>query len=127
MIEELIPIVLFLTIGGVFVMAYYFRFRTRREIQSTVRAAIEKGQELSPELIEGLMDSLNSRHADLRRGVIFLALGAALFIMGGLLGEEDARRPLMAVAMFPILVGSAYLGLWFFIARRQNIPSTGLQ
>lgn len=120
MIDDLIPIVLFLTIGGVFALAYYFRFRTRREVQTTLRAAIEQGQVLSPELIEGLADSLARRHADLRRGVVSIAMGLAVLAVAVLLGEEDAERPLLALASFPILLGIAYLGLWFFTDRGRR-------
>ena len=38
-----------------------------------------------------------------------------------LLGEEDTVGPLMAVATFPIVVGIAYLGLWFFIGRAKEL------
>jgi len=127
MAGEMIPMVLFLVIGGVFALAFYLRFRTRREIQTTVRLAIDKGQELSPDLIEGLMESLSSRHADLRRGIIAIAIGAALFVFAGLVGEEEAEGPLMAIAMFPLLIGIAYLGLWFFIGRKKEAARTAAE
>ncbi|MFV2089156.1 MAG: DUF6249 domain-containing protein [Pseudomonadales bacterium] len=117
--ETWIPIVMFLTIGVVLALIAYFRFRTRGEIQSTVRAAIERGQELSPDLIESLMETLTTKHADLRRGIISLAIGAAFFLFAGFIGEEDAEGPLMGVAMFPALIGIGYLGLWFFIGRNK--------
>ena len=119
MAEDLVPIVLFLTIGSIFGLAYYFRFRTRREIQTTIRSALERGEKLTPELIETLSMNLTGQHSDLRRGVIGIALGAAVFLMGGLIGEEDAIGPLMAISMFPLLIGLAYLGLWFFIGRKK--------
>ena len=40
---DLVPIVLFLTIGGVISLIYYFRYRTRQAIQQTVRTALEQG------------------------------------------------------------------------------------
>jgi hypothetical protein len=120
MSENLIPIVLFITIGGVIALNFYFRNRTRQAVQQTVRAAIEKGQQLTPEVLEGLTDSLNSRNGDLRRGVISLTIGIAIFAFGMLLGEEDATAPLTAIAAFPVLIGIAYLGLWFFLKRKQD-------
>jgi len=127
MAEELIPIILFLTLGGVFALAYYFRFRTRKEIQTTVRAAIERGESLSPELIESLSMSLSNPYSDVRRGVISIAIGIAVFVFAGLIGEEDAEGPLMAVAMFPLLIGAAYLGLWFFISRPRLAQKSALR
>ena len=120
MTEDLIPIVLFLTIGGVIALNLYFRYRTRQAIQQTVRTAIEQGQALTPEVLEGLTDSFNSRHGDLRRGIISVTIGIAVFAFGMLLGEEDAAAPLTAIAAFPFLIGIAYLGLWFFLKRNQD-------
>lgn len=119
--DELIPIVLFLVIGGIFALAFYFKYRTRHDIQHTVRTAIERGDPLSPEIIETLASSLASPHADLRRGIISLALGAAIYLAAVLIGEPDAMGPLTAVSMFPILVGLAYLGLWYFVGRRSPV------
>lgn len=119
MAEDLVPIVLFITIGGVFALAFYLKYRTRHDVQNTVRAAIERGESLSPELIETLAVSISSPFADLRKGVISLALGAAGMSFAVLLGEEDAVGPIMALSTFPILVGIAYLGLWFFTGRNR--------
>lgn len=117
MVEEiavLIPIVMFVVIGVVLGLFYYFRHRTRAQMQQTVRVALERGQELSPELIDRLGEPRKSPARDLRFGVIsvFLAIGIAVF--GFALGEDDAMRPLLAVAVLPLAVGIAYLALWRF-------------
>ena len=119
MAEELIPIVFFLTIGGVFALAFYLKYKARNDVQTTVRTALERGESLSPELIETLAVSISSPYADLRKGVISLALGVAGMSFAALLGQEDARGPIMALSVFPILVGIAYLGLWFFIGSKK--------
>jgi hypothetical protein len=116
----MIPITAIISISVVMGLAYLFRFRARKEIQDTVRAAIDHGQELSPDLIEGLMESLTPPHADLRRGIISIAIGIATFMFSALIGEEDAEGPLRAIAMFPMLIGVAYLGLWFFVGRKKK-------
>jgi len=118
--DNLVPIVLFLTIGGVVALNFFFRYRTRQNIQKTIRAAIEQGQQLTPEVLEGLTDSLNSKFGDLRRGVISLSIGLGVFAFGVLLGEEDAEKPLIAISAFPVLVGIAYLGLWFFLKKARS-------
>lgn len=118
--EDLIPIVLFITIGAVFALAFYLKYRTRHDVQNTVRAAIDRGESLSPELIETLSVSISSPFSDLRKGVISLALGAGGMCFAVLLGEEDATGPIMAMSAFPILLGIAYLGLWYFIGRKKH-------
>ncbi len=120
MTHDLIPIVLFITIGAVFALIFYLKYKTRHDVQNTVRAAIDKGESLSPELIESLAVSISSPHADLRKGVISLAIGVAGVSFAAMLGEEDATGPIMALSTFPILLGLAYLGLWYFIGRNKT-------
>ena len=117
---EMIPIVMFLVFGLVIIGYFYFRHRTRQEIQTTVRSAMEHGQQLTPEVLEGLSDSLNSRHGDLRRGVISIALGIAFFLFAAFLDNEDLSGPLRAISAFPFLIGIAYMALWFFIKRKAD-------
>ena len=120
MVEEMIPIVALIVIGVVIGLSFYFRHKTRQELQMTVRAAIDKGQELTPEVLEGLADSLNSKFGDLRRGVIAIAIGIAFFLFGFLLGQEEAEKPLMAISTFPFLIGIGYMGLWFYTRRKET-------
>ncbi len=118
--EEMIPIVLFIVFGAVLGLSFHFRHKTRQELQTTVRVAIDHGQELTPEVLEGLADSLNSKFSDLRRGVISIAIGLAILVFGFLLDKEEAERPLMAISVFPFLVGIVYVGLWYFIRRKDT-------
>ncbi len=111
---EWVPIVMFLSTGGVLALFFYFRFRTRREFQATLRAAIDKGAELTPEVLERLGEPARPKNADLRRGLISLCVGIGFAVFAIVLGEEDATRPLLAVSAFPFLIGIAYLGLWKF-------------
>lgn len=120
MIEELIPIVMFVVIGIVLGLFYYFRYRTRTEMQRTVRIALERGQDLSPELIDRLGEQRHSPTSDLRRGMIAVALAIALVIFGFILDEAEAVRPLIATAMLPLFVGLAYLVLWRLKAGKEQ-------
>jgi hypothetical protein len=111
---ELVPITLFVSVALVAALVIYFRFRGRREIQQTLRSVIDKGQELTPELLEKIGEPKQPANADLRRGIIAAALGLGFAAFGIVLGEDDAVRPLVAIAAFPFVIGLAYLGLWFF-------------
>ncbi len=115
--EMLVPITLFISIAAVFAVAFIYRARQREQIQVTVRQAIDKGQELTPELLEKLGDTGVRPHSDLRRGVISVALGLGIGLFGAILGEADAVRPLVAIGAIPFLIGLAYLGLWKFADR----------
>ncbi len=111
---ELVPITLFVALALVAGLVIYFRFRSRREVQETLRSVIDKGQELTPELLEKIGEPKRPANADLRRGIIAMALGVGFAVFGVVLDEQDAVRPLLAIAAFPFMVGLAYFGLWFF-------------
>lgn len=109
-----VPIVLFITITIVLSVWLYFRHHTRTELQRTVQMAIEKGQELSPELLDRLGQPKTSGNVDLRRGIIFIGIGAAFAVFAFVLNQDEAIRPLLGISAFPSLLGVAYLGLWRF-------------
>jgi Na+/H+ antiporter NhaD/arsenite permease-like protein len=107
--EFLIPIVMFISIAVVFVFYFWFRYRSRAEMQQTIRTALDKGQELTPEIIDRLGQPQAREHADRRRAVIAIAVALAVALFGFILGEDDAVRPLLGIAMFPLTIGIAYL------------------
>jgi hypothetical protein len=114
--DVMVPIVLFLTPAVIVLIVSFFNARKRLTIHETLRNAIDKGQELSPDLLDKMSMVTDPVRADLRRGVLFLAFGAAFAVLGALLGMEDSEfvRPMIGVATFPIFIGIAYIGLWAF-------------
>jgi len=114
MAEELIPIVMFVGMTIVFVALFWFRYKARSEMQSTFRAALDKGQELSPEIIDRLGHPKATKDKDLRYGIIWLSLAVALVLIGFAVPEPDALRGLLAGAAFPFCIGIAYLILHKF-------------
>lgn len=113
--EELVPIVLFLVIGVVISLYCFFRYRYRVAVQATVRGAVERGQDLTPELLEAIGGINISPDQDLRRGLIWLALGLATATASQLV-EPD----LLAIAAFPLFVSVAYIALWRFTGRKRD-------
>ena len=118
--EILIPISLF--IAGVLIvfLIMYFKAKTRAGVQKTIRLALEKGNELTPELLDRLAAPKQSQSSDLRRGVIALSIGIGFAIFGTVIGEPDAVRPLIGVGMFPAIIGIGYLILWKTSDREQK-------
>ena len=110
--EDLVPIVLFLAIAATYCVKYYFAHRTRQDVQSTVRVALERGDPLTADLLDRLVQPPTPKRTDLRRGVIGIGLGIGLGVFGLVVGEPDAVRPMLAVGMVPLLLGLAYLILW---------------
>lgn len=130
--EDFIPIfaifAVFGSITAIIVGPTYFKSRERREMQATVRAAIDKGQPLPPEVIEALSTeatkNIPSRSRDIRRGIIWLAVGigmAAFSLINDLRGFGDDWNDgpnfdggLLGLAAIPITIGLAFIVLSFF-------------
>lgn len=105
----LIPMSPFLMVAAIVIVPAWLRARERREMQQTVRAAIEKGQPLPPELVEALSKDVRPRiassaHRDMRIGVILL------FVAGGVALTALALGRINDYAMYGTLAGSAVPG-----------------
>lgn len=112
----LVPLVVFSAPAVIVWIVSYFNARKRLTIHETLRHAIDKGQALSPDLMDRMSMVTDPVRADLRRGVLFLAFGAAFGVLSALIGyeESEALTPMLGVATFPIFLGIAYIGLWAF-------------
>jgi L-lactate permease len=127
--DIIIPVVLFLMPVAIVWLFQHFALRKRIEAFQTLRFAIEKGQPITPETLES-MARMSSPIADLRRGIVFVAVALGIAAFAGILagnrtGDEwpEVMRGLIGVAMLPLFVGLAFLGLHFFAnesKRRQS-------
>lgn len=111
MAEELIPIIMFISIAVVLVFLFWFRFRAREGTQQTIRTALDKGHELTPEVIDRLGHPRPSKYRDLRLGVIWLAIAVGLALMAVAVGNfaKEALHGTLASAALPAAVGVGYL------------------
>ena len=107
--EVWIPLSMFIGLSVVLSLWVWFRYRAKRDLQETIRTAIEKGEGLSPELIENLVNPPVSPKRDLRRGVISVVVAIAIALFALFLNEGDAFGPLMGIAMFPLSIGAGFL------------------
>jgi hypothetical protein len=117
----LVPLAPFLMVAAIVIVPAWLKSRERREMQQTVRAAIETGQALPPELIEALSKDIKppkvaSAQRDLRIGVILIAVSTGIALLGCALGmvENDALFPIVGSAAIPGVVGIAFVILSFF-------------
>ena len=116
----LVPIVALLCIAAVPGLYIYFRYRTRQELQTTLRAAIERGLELTPQLLGKLSEPAQRKDADLRRGVLTIAVGVGLAAFGLLQEDPEVFARLRAGGALFFIIGLAFLGLWRFSNGRQR-------
>jgi hypothetical protein len=119
-VEELwIPIVAIVAPAAVVALAFWLRFRTRDGMQQTIRLALDKGVELSPELVDRLGHPKPSKDKDLRLALLWLAIAVGLALCGVAVPEPsgDALRGCLAGAAFPFAIGIAYLVIWRYAGR----------
>lgn len=121
MAEELIPITMFVGLTIVISLLFWFRYRARGDMQHTIRTAIEKGQELTPEIIDRLGNPQAPKDKDLRLALIWLAIAVGLALCGLAMPDPTggALRGTLAGAAFPLSIGVAYLIMWRYTEREQ--------
>lgn len=118
MSEVLIPLTFFAMIAAIVVVPSWLKSRERRELQTTLRAAIEKGQPLPPEVIEAMTKNVKTAPtavSDMRTGIIWTAVGVGFGVFGFVLGYEhsDAYYPILGIAAIPVVIGLAFIALSF--------------
>ena len=119
-VEILIPLSGIFMIIAIVVGPAWLKSRERREMQNVLRAAVEKGQPLPPELIDALtkeqVRKLPSASRDLRIGVILLALsaGVAAAFLGIGFGVDNDAKFVAGFAAIPGSIGLAFIVLSFF-------------
>jgi len=112
MADDLIPIVMFIVIGTITLGFFYFNSKNRQSIMDTVQKAIDQGSELTPELLSKLGAAVNPRARDMRRGVVFLALGVAGLLCSLFFTEPEVISGIRAGSMFPLMLGAGFLLVW---------------
>jgi hypothetical protein len=116
----------FLTI--VVLVSFWYAFARNREIQATIRLAIEKGMQLDPALIDRLVTRKYGNPEDyLIGGIICLAVGIGLSILGVLLGrvKPDDFFPLVGSGILVGLIGIGLTGCGILISRWEKAGKTG--
>jgi hypothetical protein len=114
-----IPLIFFVAVVAIVWLFQHFGLKRRAEAFTTLRLAIEKGQPLTPEALEA-MARISSPIADLRRGIVFVAIAAGFAAFGFTIGYNasgDFRefvRGIYGVSMFPLFIGLAFIGLHVF-------------
>ena len=128
---EAVGAVMFIGLTVVFSLLVWFRYKAKRDGQETLRVAMEKGQQLSPELFDRLTNPPMPPNRDLRRGTLSVGLAIGFVLFGYFFPEEDLLGIMSAVAMFPQLMSNSVI-VSFLARRRQgddcrNLPCQDAQ
>ena len=119
--DVFVPITLFVVIGGIFLAAYYFSYKKRSIVYDAIKVAIEKTGQVDAALVEAIIRDKIGPNADLRKGILLIAVAAAFVILGYTIDDAEAIGPLMGVASFPGLIGVCYIAFHFFAPRETVV------
>lgn len=126
--EDFIPIfAIFAVFGTITAIVFgptFLKYREKRDMQETVRLAVDKGQELPPELLDvmtkDVQKGLPSRSKDVRKGVLSLASGIGIAGFGIVVQGTthvwggNGQGALLGIACIPAAIGVAFIILGFF-------------
>jgi hypothetical protein len=119
-IALLIPFGFFAMIAAIVIVPRYFRSMERQKMAELMRAAIEHGQTVSPEVLDTLSTTAVKAAQpppparDLRTGLIWIGVAVGLACMGWAVSyeEPDALFPFVGFAAFPAFIGVAFIVMW---------------
>lgn len=141
---DLGPIALFGMIAAIVIVPQYLRYKERARLHETLRLAYERGQAVPPELVDALTRGRgrgagaaaedfaypveDRAQRDLRRGVVWLAVGAGFVLIGAAFyaglydvgGAPETFASFAGIGAIPACIGLAFLGLWWF-GRRDKV------
>lgn len=117
--DILVPLGLFAMIAAIVIGPTWLKHREKKEMQETLRRAIDKGQSLPTELIESLTQSAPkpaTASRDIRVGVLLVATALGVAGFGAMIGylTTDRAYTLVAFGAIPGAVGLAFVILSFF-------------
>ena len=117
--EETIAVVgIFGLIPFVVWVTFYFRSRAHARTTALIDKLIDRGETITPEIVQTLGIRAGTAHGDLKTGMILVAVGAAVITFGQVIPEDEAGTVMAGIAMFPMLVGIAYIAFWYFFGRK---------
>ena len=119
--EILVPITIFGAMSFVAYVAFHYSYKKRMVVYEAIKVAIEKTGNADPQLVEAIVRDNVGRNADLRKGIILIAVAAGFLAFGFSLPAEEAINIMFGIAAFPGLVGLAYVGFHFFAPREPTI------
>jgi predicted small secreted protein len=122
--QIILPLALFIFIAIVAVIALslMFKYLNRRLALETVKHVLDKEQIVEPSLIEAIVKEKTDKNLDLRKGIILFSVAGATILFGYILndmGYTQVNKILQGIAIFPGLLGAAYLSFHFLTNEEQ--------
>ncbi|MBB5517515.1 DUF6249 domain-containing protein [Amphiplicatus metriothermophilus] len=117
----IVPLIVFASLVLVIATPFYFRYRNRKVIYEAIKISVEKTGSADPKLIDAITHDRIGPNGDLRRGILLLCLAAAFAAAHFIAPAEDYGFSWLAIALFPGLIGAAYIGFHFLAPREPTV------
>lgn len=88
------------------------RHKLKVKTHGLLEKSIENGFDVTPELLDKLNNDSSSRFRDLRRGIIMVTIGAAVFCFSLVIPEDDTALVFRGLAIIPFFIGAGFLLFW---------------
>jgi hypothetical protein len=107
--------VLFVIIGTftlIIIMHMSNRYKLKVKTHELLEKSIDKGVDVTPELLEKLNHDKSPRFKDFRRGIIMMAFGAAVFCFSLVIPADDTAKVFRGLSLLPLFIGAGFLLVW---------------
>jgi hypothetical protein len=122
--SSMVGVIFWVAIFGIVAVKVWGSRSAERERQQTLRAAIERGQQLDPAMLEKILagqpQSIGSPYGLLIGGVVVLFAGAGLALLGVFVGADDPEA-FKGVVGSAALIGMVGLGLCVAYALKRRL------
>jgi len=108
-------VVLFFIIGSlatIILVHLINNHKVKIKTHELLEKSIEKGFDVTPELLEKLNNVKSPKFKDFRRGIIMCAIGAAVFCFSWVIPPDDSARVFRGLSLFPFFIGVGFLLVW---------------
>lgn len=110
--EIFIPLLLMILVAGIIFTYMNNSHKIKLKTHDILEKSIDKGYELTPEMLKSLNQSKSPRMLDMRRGIIILGIALATFLFGWIIPDNEATTVFQALSLFPAFIGAGFLLVW---------------
>jgi fructose-specific phosphotransferase system IIC component len=120
-VAVLVPLIVFGSLVIIIALPFYFRHRNRRLVYEAIKTTIENNGKVDPALISAIAQDNIGPNADLRRGILLMALSLGMVLCGLFLPDDISAGIVTGLAFIPGVVGIAQVGFHYFIPREPTV------
>ena len=116
-VQVIVPVAFFMTFPLCLFLVFWFRFRSAKEKQITLRTMVENGANIPTEMFLEGRSQLNPMERDRRNGILFSLSSIGLIVFFFAVASDSG---VWAMGLIPLLLGIGYLINYKIAASEQN-------